>query len=103
MCAVRFSFFFKQKTAYEITYGDWSSDVCSSDLVKGVSPPPTLPPLPPPPPPPPLHPVRPAQRIPAAMAVNALLMISSSREKSYRLFFKGGTPQSARSDPKVGA
>src|SRR6059036_1466021 len=25
-------FFFKQKTAYEITYGDWSSDVCSSDL-----------------------------------------------------------------------
>src|SRR6059036_2600243 len=27
-----FFFFFKQKTAYEITYGDWSSDVCSSDL-----------------------------------------------------------------------
>src|ERR1051325_6571232 len=27
-----FLFFFKQKTAYEITYGDWSSDVCSSDL-----------------------------------------------------------------------
>src|ERR1051325_2582293 len=27
-------FFFKQKTAYEITYGDWSSDVCSSDLWK---------------------------------------------------------------------
>src|ERR1051325_7256244 len=27
-----FIFFFKQKTAYEITYGDWSSDVCSSDL-----------------------------------------------------------------------
>src|SRR5213079_3468003 len=26
-------FFFKQKTAYEITTGDWSSDVCSSDLV----------------------------------------------------------------------
>src|SRR6187401_3743991 len=26
-----FFFFFKQKTAYEITYGDWSSDVCSSD------------------------------------------------------------------------
>src|SRR5213595_3167562 len=24
--------FFKQKTAYEITEGDWSSDVCSSDL-----------------------------------------------------------------------
>src|ERR1051325_538773 len=31
-----FFFFFKQKTAYEITYGDWSSDVCSSDLVPGV-------------------------------------------------------------------
>src|ERR1051325_11279446 len=26
--------FFKQKTAYEITYGDWSSDVCSSDLCR---------------------------------------------------------------------
>src|SRR6059036_1383775 len=29
-----FFFFFKQKTAYEITYGDWSSDVCSSDLAR---------------------------------------------------------------------
>src|SRR5213075_3408388 len=28
-----FFFFFKQKTAYEITRRDWSSDVCSSDLV----------------------------------------------------------------------
>jgi len=27
-----FFFFFKQKTAYEIVVGDWSSDVCSSDL-----------------------------------------------------------------------
>src|SRR5213082_1093009 len=27
-------FFFKQKTAYEIVSGDWSSDVCSSDLAK---------------------------------------------------------------------
>src|SRR5213595_4096897 len=27
-----FLFFFKQKTAYEVTEGDWSSDVCSSDL-----------------------------------------------------------------------
>src|SRR5216117_4471305 len=27
-----FFFFFKQKTAYEIRKGDWSSDVCSSDL-----------------------------------------------------------------------
>src|SRR6184192_3317744 len=24
-------FFFKQKTAYEVSIGDWSSDVCSSD------------------------------------------------------------------------
>ena len=35
--AVRFLFvvffFFKQKTAYEIGTGDWSSDVCSSDLL----------------------------------------------------------------------
>src|SRR5213595_2328153 len=29
-------FFFKQKTAYEITEGDWSSDVCSSDLANAV-------------------------------------------------------------------
>jgi len=28
-----FFFFFKQKTAYEIVCGDWSSDVCSSDLL----------------------------------------------------------------------
>src|SRR6187551_61835 len=28
-----FFFFFKQKTAYDITHSDWSSDVCSSDLV----------------------------------------------------------------------
>src|SRR6056300_1796978 len=27
-----FFFFFKQKTAYEISECDWSSDVCSSDL-----------------------------------------------------------------------
>src|SRR5213082_3616546 len=26
-------FFFKQNTAYEIVSGDWSSDVCSSDLI----------------------------------------------------------------------
>ena len=25
-----YNIFFKQKTAYEITYGDWSSDVCFS-------------------------------------------------------------------------
>ena len=29
-------FFFKQKTAYEIKECDWSSDVCSSDLLKGM-------------------------------------------------------------------
>src|SRR3546814_7904121 len=28
-----FLFFFKQKTAYELRISDWSSDVCSSDLV----------------------------------------------------------------------
>src|SRR3546814_10151515 len=28
-------FFFKQKTAYEMRISDWSSDVCSSDLMKG--------------------------------------------------------------------
>src|SRR3546814_4315648 len=27
-------FFFKQKTAYEMRISDWSSDVCSSDLVR---------------------------------------------------------------------
>ena len=31
-CCYLFFFFFKQKTAYEIGTGDWSSDVCSSDL-----------------------------------------------------------------------
>src|SRR5213595_1449445 len=29
-------FFFKQKPAYELTEGDWSSDVCSSDLAFDV-------------------------------------------------------------------
>ena len=29
-------FFFKQKTAYEILTCDWSSDVCSSDLLNNV-------------------------------------------------------------------
>ena len=29
-----FFFFFKQKTAYEIYQCDWSSDVCSSDLIE---------------------------------------------------------------------
>src|SRR3546814_14163493 len=29
-------FYFKQKTAYEMRIGDWSSDVCSSDLDDAV-------------------------------------------------------------------
>src|SRR3546814_6326813 len=34
MCFVDcFFFFFKQKTAYEMRISDWSSDVCSSDLL----------------------------------------------------------------------
>ena len=33
MCDLSFFFFFKQKTAYEIYQCDWSSDVCSSDLI----------------------------------------------------------------------
>src|SRR3546814_3057003 len=32
-----FVFFFKQKTAYEMRISDWSSDVCSSDLLPGAS------------------------------------------------------------------
>src|SRR3546814_5128120 len=31
---VIFFFFFKQKTAYEMRISDWSSDVCSSDLLE---------------------------------------------------------------------
>ena len=30
-------FFFKQKTAYEISSRDWSSDVCSSDLINWLA------------------------------------------------------------------
>src|SRR3546814_3493795 len=30
-------FVFKQKTAYEMRISDWSSDVCSSDLSKGLA------------------------------------------------------------------
>src|SRR3546814_9841402 len=29
-------FFFKQKTAYEMRISDWSSDVCSSDLIDAL-------------------------------------------------------------------
>src|SRR3546814_3670863 len=32
-CCVLDFFFVKQKTAYEMRISDWSSDVCSSDLV----------------------------------------------------------------------
>src|SRR3546814_19463817 len=30
-------FFFKQKTAYEMRISDWSSDVCSSDLLAALA------------------------------------------------------------------
>src|SRR3546814_10246961 len=30
-------FFFKQKTAYELRISDWSSDVCSSDLIAATT------------------------------------------------------------------
>src|SRR3546814_6782562 len=33
LLCIDFFFFFKQKTAYEMRISDWSSDVCSSDLV----------------------------------------------------------------------
>src|SRR3546814_15714020 len=33
MWCLFFFFFFKQKTAYELRISDWSSDVCSSDLL----------------------------------------------------------------------
>ena len=37
VCVVRYVFFFfKQKTAYELGTGDWSSDVCSSDLARAI-------------------------------------------------------------------
>src|SRR3546814_7027663 len=32
-----FIFFFKQKTAYEMRISDWSSDVCSSDLIAALT------------------------------------------------------------------
>src|SRR3546814_4783662 len=42
LCVVKLSlccacFFFKQKTAYEMRISDWSSDVCSSDLVRSAT------------------------------------------------------------------
>src|SRR3546814_15479180 len=37
LCVIHYRiFFFKQKTAYELRISDWSSDVCSSDLIHAV-------------------------------------------------------------------
>src|SRR3546814_8076781 len=36
MLGIRICFFYKQKTAYEMRISDWSSDVCSSDLLAGT-------------------------------------------------------------------
>src|SRR3546814_4586329 len=33
VCCLVYLFFFKHKTAYEMRMSDWSSDVCSSDLI----------------------------------------------------------------------
>src|SRR3546814_4225581 len=44
-------FFFKQKTAYEMRISDWSSDVCSSDLLSPDVKCRRRLPIPPPPPP----------------------------------------------------
>src|SRR3546814_10544969 len=38
ICVVFVFFFFKQKTAYEMRISDWSSDVCSSDLLPAPGP-----------------------------------------------------------------
>src|SRR3546814_6331217 len=38
LCLFMYFFFFKQKTAYEMRISDWSSDVCSSDLVEARAP-----------------------------------------------------------------
>src|SRR3546814_13194230 len=37
LCCCLLVFFFKQKTAYEMRISDWSSDVCSSDLLFRVA------------------------------------------------------------------
>src|SRR3546814_3838171 len=36
ICVFYYFFFFKQKTAYEMRISDWSSDVCSSDLIEDL-------------------------------------------------------------------
>src|SRR3546814_939959 len=38
MIGFMYFFFFKQKPAYEMRISDWSSDVCSSDLLDGAAP-----------------------------------------------------------------
>src|SRR3546814_8751020 len=38
ICVSVVFFFFKQKTAYEMRISDWSSDVCSSDLMYALHP-----------------------------------------------------------------
>src|SRR3546814_3881275 len=45
MSVYGFFFFFKQKTAYEMRISDWSSDVCSSDLLAVAAPIPRLAPV----------------------------------------------------------
>src|SRR3546814_1316314 len=47
LLVIRLFFFFKQKTAYEMRISDWSSDVCSSDLLRVALQPPDLPRQPP--------------------------------------------------------
>src|SRR3546814_5387036 len=37
LCRLSVVFFVKQKTAYEMRISDWSSDVCSSDLVAVIA------------------------------------------------------------------
>src|SRR3546814_19458570 len=37
-CLIGMFFLFKQKTAYEMRISDWSSDVCSSDLLYTLTP-----------------------------------------------------------------
>src|SRR3546814_8184002 len=59
VCILLFFFFFKQKTAYEMRISDWSSDVCSSDLV----------------------PAHPARRL-MTMAAPAIFFMSDPFEKS---------------------
>src|SRR3546814_7907539 len=43
LCMFLLFFFFKQKTAYEMRISDWSSDVCSSDLLDDAAVDPDLP------------------------------------------------------------